>query len=689
MDKLQENQRKILLSTLKVFTYVSPFLIILSISRSVNTGWQPLYSIHIALGVLLIATYYFREKIPSSVLTIFFALFFYTIAIASALRNESIGIFGFMTFIAFVFLLIYFQKRNHVLLIIIIWSVSIFIMNFYLSGYFIESLQYAIGATLSAYLPTNLLLDGAKSVNKLNKELTDKNKQQEKLFAIIGHELRTPASALQMLLEKAIKEKKLAEDAQLPLLQTSEHLLTALDDMKVVINPETAIQGKMVNSSVYNIIDDLLISQERLLHENNLQINIEANQTEQTVCFCNAQLIRQISLNLIKNAAIHAKASILAINIHNEAQSNDKFKVKICFADNGKGINKEHQATLFDAFVRGDSEADGSGLGLHLSKKFAQEQLGGDLILDTSYENGARFVLTMLLDKQNTDTDTDTDTELNKPLTGLNILLAEDNDMIRILTEEQLSEQGATVFSGVDGQQALALYQQHQIDIVISDAFMPNIDGFELIKTLRQSGFTNLIVAVTAATVGHERTQLSDAGANEVLSKPFNIPKFLALVEKYSRQQAHQQAQQQAQPEHQPQQNALTEQTTASPEPVHNRTAAELFNEPLFNEKRALENFGGHKSMIKPTLKIFIPQHQEVIMALNKSLQQQDAKELKKIAHTFKGSAMTWGSEPLTECCKQLMTLAEQQNYSEIPKAIEKLDATSIALIKALEERYS
>ena len=49
---------------------------------------------------------------------------------------------------------------------------------------------------------------------------------------------------------------------------------------------------------------------------------------------------------------------------------------------------------------------------------------------------------------------------------------------------------------------------------------------------------------------------------------------------------------------------------------------------------------------------------------------------------------MTWGSEPLTECCKQLMTLAEQQNYSEIPKAIEKLDATSIALIKALEERY-
>jgi len=109
-----------------------------------------------------------------------------------------------------------------------------------------------------------------------------------------------------------------------------------------------------------------------------------------------------------------------------------------------------------------------------------------------------------------------------------------------MLTRNVLTKAGAEVKVVSNGQQAMEAYSEASSDIVITDAMMPEMDGYELSAQLRKVGYTGPIIAVTAATIGDERDRLIAAGADAVLSKPMNIDELkLALADwEQSRNQA-------------------------------------------------------------------------------------------------------------------------------------------------------
>lgn len=119
-------------------------------------------------------------------------------------------------------------------------------------------------------------------------------------------------------------------------------------------------------------------------------------------------------------------------------------------------------------------------------------------------------------------------------LSGLRILLAEDDAMLRTMTQRILEKRGARVTAVEDGQSALSVYDPNKFDLVLTDLMMPNLDGLGLVKGVRGQGGTTLIVAVTAAVIGNETEQLLSAGANHVMPKPIK-PDELAdwWVEQY------------------------------------------------------------------------------------------------------------------------------------------------------------
>jgi len=349
--------------------------------------------------------------------------------------------------------------------------------------------------------------------------------KQEQLFAIIGHELRTPASALKMLLEDQGVAQLEPHGGVID--ETVTHLLNVLDDMRIITRPELVLESPEVRGSVPQMVRSALPLVGRLLVESGLSVQVEASAISETHCIVREQLVRQIVLNLVKNCALHAHATHLLITVDAQARG-DSLLFTLCFADNGKGVRKEDQASLFEAFKRGETSADGTGLGLHISQTYARNVLNGDLQYEDNSPSGARFTLTAefkrtSLELENRERERQA-IDASNVLDRLTILFAEDSPVLRMMTVKVLEKQGAIVLAAEDGREALERAKSEPFDLVLTDIFMPNIDGYALTHELRQTlGFKGPIFGISAAVVGQEADHLISEGANLVLPKPLDL----------------------------------------------------------------------------------------------------------------------------------------------------------------------
>lgn len=129
--------------------------------------------------------------------------------------------------------------------------------------------------------------------------------------------------------------------------------------------------------------------------------------------------------------------------------------------------------------------------------------------------------------KKTTTSNSATSSSVHLDLADKQVLLAEDTPTIRMLTTKLIESQGAVVAAAEDGQQALDIALNGHFDLVVTDIFMPNMDGYELTRELRENGYTGTIIGVTAATIGEEREKLISAGANAAIGKPLTKEKLL------------------------------------------------------------------------------------------------------------------------------------------------------------------
>ena len=113
---------------------------------------------------------------------------------------------------------------------------------------------------------------------------------------------------------------------------------------------------------------------------------------------------------------------------------------------------------------------------------------------------------------------------------GLRILVAEDEAMLRMLSEKMLTKQGAVVRSVENGQLALDAFDPAEFDLVLTDLMMPQMDGHAFTAAIRQTGATTPIIAVTAAVVGDETDQVLQAGADAFITKPITAEKLIEAL---------------------------------------------------------------------------------------------------------------------------------------------------------------
>ena len=350
------------------------------------------------------------------------------------------------------------------------------------------------------------------------KQLTRQIDEQKNLQAIIAHELRTPAATLKMLFDDHLSAQ-LADSERSTVNDLLEHLNSVMDDMQLVREPDRLAQATQTKGEFSAVMQAAVHMADRFVKDAQLEIELLPAQDEVAVLLPK-QVLRQIIINLVKNCAVHANASRLRISMAYEVRE-QQAHYQVLFEDDGSGVPADYRSQIFEPFGRGDSQADGSGIGLAVCRDYARSALSGDLAYVDSELGGAGFRLTGVLELAKSDKPYRTG-ELPKAIEGQSVLLVEDSLVLQTLTKKMLEAQGARVQVADDGINAMKVLGESSFDLILTDLHMPKMDGIELTKTLRALDYEVPIFGLTAA-FGDESKLLMAAGANAILGKPLSV----------------------------------------------------------------------------------------------------------------------------------------------------------------------
>ncbi len=371
-------------------------------------------------------------------------------------------------------------------------------------------------------------LDAKDNAERAARKLEEEKDRQKQMFAVISHEIRTPAASMNMLIHNKGITCQDPEDAE-KIEELSDHLIVVLNDLRSVIKSEQIKTADDRVVQVFVTIEKIATSLSVLLEQNGQVIKTITDGEMPTVLKFNVQLVRQILTNLVKNASVHSACSEILLKISAIRKDETQWLTSIQVEDNGRGISPADQEKMFTAFARGSTQADGTGLGLYIAREYAN-QFGGDLTYRLREEGGSVFELTFMAEEAVQYEQPLEQEAATKTIEGMHVLLAEDNEVIRRVTEIVINKGGSTVAMANDGIEALALVKENpdKYDLVITDIMMPNMNGYELTSKLREFGFRKPIIGVTAAVIGEESEQLLAMGANQVIEKPVDLPKLNA-----------------------------------------------------------------------------------------------------------------------------------------------------------------
>jgi CheY-like chemotaxis protein len=256
--------------------------------------------------------------------------------------------------------------------------------------------------------------------------------------------------------------------------------------------------------------------------------------------------LRQILVNLAGNAVKFTEKGEIMISVSLEREERKNATIRFSVSDTGIGIPESRQNILFSPFTQVDSSTTrqygGTGLGLAISKNLA-ELMGGKIGLESKEGKGSTFWFTAVLEKlpdgcEFADEMSDKFDENGamgslsksshylKNANNIRILVAEDNPVNQKVAQAMLKKIGLRADVVANGKEAIHALQIIPYDLVLMDCQMPEMDGFEAARVIRQKGSKALnpripIIAMTAATMRGDREKCIQVGMSDFIAKPF------------------------------------------------------------------------------------------------------------------------------------------------------------------------
>ncbi|HRJ52659.1 MAG TPA: ATP-binding protein [Candidatus Thiothrix moscowensis] len=379
------------------------------------------------------------------------------------------------------------------------------------------------------------------------KEAAEKaSKAKSEFLAMISHEIRTPMNGVIGLTDLMLYSE--ATDTQreyLGMIKSSSRAL--LDIINEILDFSRIEAGTLALSPapfhLKNLLQDTFTPLAVRAQEKSLAFHWEIAAGVPNELQGDAGRLRQVMINLVGNAIKFTEHGEVTVNISPQSgapagQANLLFAVR----DTGIGIPQEKQASIFQPFQQADSSITrrygGTGLGLTISSQLIA-MMGGKLQVDSDLGHGSifHFSIPFLLAATAKTPVQGKPSQLVQTERPLNILLAEDNAVNRMLAVRLLNKVGHKVTVAENGSEAVDKWQSGTHDIILMDVQMPVMDGLEATTRIRQHEDTRQlsrtpIIALTANAMHGDRVRCQEAGMDGFMSKPFNAQDLLNVLEK-------------------------------------------------------------------------------------------------------------------------------------------------------------
>jgi signal transduction histidine kinase/ActR/RegA family two-component response regulator len=542
IEELREKLVNKLLFLLAILVFP---LLVLSLSRYFVQGWLPVMGTHILLFGVIELIWFNRQYLTGAFKLGAIVVALSALGTANLLLTEAPGFFCTLTLVSSVVVGVWHGMHATLIYWAVMCLLGLILAAFHLHlplQFFVEylslfTLSCVVVMLLSEYSEAlTLALDRASASARLAKEseaseheahrrLEQKNAHQAEMFAIISHELRTPASAVAMMLAEA--DKSSFDEVKSQMKDSVDHLLNVLDDMRQAVNPQINLQLKTESFTPPKLLAQVVSQVSHLLKEHGLQLHLNMDQCADQTLLGDTRRIKIALLNLIRNAALHSGGEHVWLRYRSELKPEEPGQVRTFWVveDDGEGIEETLIPNMFKAFQRGPSHAEGSGLGLYILRQ-SIDRLGGKLQYRANAHGGARFEIRLSMSIAKPVAQPTPIPNIPQDLKQLRVLVAEDHKMLRKAMQMLLSQMVGQLSMAVNGTDALRQQQLSEYDLIITDLFMPEMDGIQLVKALREASVTTPVIGITAATIGNELQAFLDAGADAVLGKPISLKSF-------------------------------------------------------------------------------------------------------------------------------------------------------------------
>ena len=495
---------------------------------------------------------------------------------------------------------------------------------------------------------------------KMREKAEAASRAKSEFIATMSHEMRTPMNAIVGFAE-LIKEESLGRKVYqyaCDIKDASGRLLNIFNDIWDISAIEA---GKMElvqkNYSTVKLFQDAAQKVSSAAKEKGLDFRQNISDSLPAGLYGDEERIGQVLNNVLDNAVKFTNEGHVSMSVEAEDISKDQVTLKILIEDTGIGIEEENLRKIFHNFEQVDSgenrSVEGMGLGLSVAKNLI-ELMGGSLHAASIFGEGSTF--TISVPQKITDGRKISEVKASEPENEIqmftapesHILIVDDNLINRKIVKGMLKNYGCRVDEAESGPEAINLVNQYEYDIVFMDHMMPEMDGIEATRIIREdcgkNGKDAVIIALTAnALNGIEETFLNN-GFQDFIAKPMDRIHLHRVLSKWI-------------PEHQKQEAAIQ----IAADDVELKEIESIFIKGI-NIKSVMEKHAGNLNEYIDILDLFYVDGLRKEKYLQALKEEKDYENYRIEVHALKGAAGNIGAQDLSRQAQFLELAAAEGN---------------------------